>query len=165
MTTSKKLFFIASIGLIQTDLQQQQSISLEAAMICSFLVNNFRSQYEVFMVNLVSVVRWVENTILWINLYPVDSAKRFSDLSVEQRYPPCKWVSLGHLWFIPRDCPCPHYQINFQSVRIFIFANAHFLGRALIDVGLSVALASFPYVLLVTFTYTSYSFFTGDFYP
>ena len=28
-----------------------------------------------------------------------------------------------------------------------------------------VALASFPYVLLVTFTYISYSFFSGDFYP
>ena len=35
------------------------------------------------MVNLASVVPWVENTIYWINLYPVDSAKRFSDLSVE----------------------------------------------------------------------------------
>ena len=35
------------------------------------------------MVNLALVVRWVENTIHWINLYPVDSAKRFNDLSVE----------------------------------------------------------------------------------
>ena len=38
--------------------------------------------YEVFMLNLAPVVRWVQNTIHWINLYPVDSAKRFSDLSV-----------------------------------------------------------------------------------
>ena len=46
--------------------------------------------YEVFMLNLAPVVRWVQNTIHWINLYPVDSAKRFSDLSVGQRYPPCE---------------------------------------------------------------------------
>ena len=34
------------------------------------------------MVNLAPVVRRVENTIHWINLYPVDTAVRFNDLSV-----------------------------------------------------------------------------------
>ena len=35
-----------------------------------------------FMVNLAPVVRGVDNIVHWINLYPVDTAIRFSDLSV-----------------------------------------------------------------------------------
>ena len=34
------------------------------------------------MANLAPVVRRVENAIYWINLYPVDTAVHFNDLSV-----------------------------------------------------------------------------------
>ena len=43
-----------------------------------------------FMVNLAPVVGRVDNTMHWISLYPVDTAMRFSDLSIRSRYPPRK---------------------------------------------------------------------------
>ena len=54
-------------------------------------------------INLAPVIQRLDNTIHWINLYPVDNTKRFpltcllnSDLSVGLHYPP--YIQLGPVY-------------------------------------------------------------------